>query len=115
MVAAFSALTSAMEESSDAAQLEALNKQVEELGEAADEAKQKLDDMASAKDGLVELSKAFDGLTKGTKEWKQALVENNQKVLELLNTYPQLANYVDKGMNGELIITEEGWDNAMAE
>ena len=115
LVAAFSALTSAMEESSDAAQLEALNKQVEELGEAADEAKQKLDDMASAKDGLVELSKAFDGLTKGTKEWKQALVENNQKVLELLNTYPQLANYVDKGMNGELIITEEGWDNAMAE
>lgn len=50
------------------------------------------------------------GLTKGTREWKQALVENNQEVLELLNTYPELADHVIKGEDGELSISQEGWD-----
>jgi hypothetical protein len=41
------------------------------------------------------------------------LIENNQEVLELLNKYPELASYVSKGLNGELTISEEGWNAAM--
>jgi hypothetical protein len=44
--------------------------------------------MASAKEDLENMQDAFKGLVKGSREWKQALIENNQKVLELINTYP---------------------------
>jgi hypothetical protein len=47
-----------------------MNEQLNDLSEAADEAKSKLDDMASAKKDLEELSDAFEGLTKGSREWK---------------------------------------------
>jgi hypothetical protein len=30
----------------------------------------------------------FKRLTKGTTEWRKALIENNQQVLALLETYP---------------------------
>lgn len=69
--------------------------------------------MAAAKDELRELGNAFDGLVKGSQEWKEALIENNQKVLDLLNTYPQLAAYVEKGLHGEMTITDEGFEVMM--
>lgn len=103
-------LCSAFEAASDAAQFEKMNEQLEALSAAADEAKSKLEEMAEAKEELEELGSAFDGLVKGSREWKEALIENNQKVLDLLNTYPQLAEHVSKGLHGELTISEEGWD-----
>ena len=99
----------------DAKKIEKLNEQIKAVGEVADEAKQKLDDMASAKDELDQLGKTFEGLTKGSQAWKKALVENNQKVLELLNLYPKLASYVSKGLYGQMIISDEGWDALMAQ
>ena len=106
-------LCKAFEAASESAQLEKMNEQLEDLSAAADEAKKKLDDMAAAKDELRELGNAFDGLVKGSQEWKEALIENNQKVLDLLNTYPQLAAYVEKGLHGELTITDEGFEVMM--
>lgn len=44
--------------------------------------------MASAKAELDKLGDSFKGLVKGSKEWKKALIDNNNKVLELLGTYP---------------------------
>jgi lipid II:glycine glycyltransferase (peptidoglycan interpeptide bridge formation enzyme) len=44
--------------------------------------------MADARDDLKDMQKTFSGLTKGTKERRQALIENNKKVLDLIDTYP---------------------------
>ena len=108
-------LCKAWEAASEAAQLEKMNEQLDSLNAAVDEAKQKLQDMADARDDLKDMQKTFSGLTKGTKEWRQALIENNKKVLDLIDAYPQLIDYVSKGINGELIISEEGWDQAIAQ
>jgi methyl-accepting chemotaxis protein len=107
------ALAKAAKEASDEYQLEKLNEQIDDLGNAADEAKEKLEDMAASRKELEELGDTFNGLVKGSREWKKALIENNQKVLDLLNTYPELAKYVSKGLNGEMTISDEGWDTIM--
>ena len=45
----------------------------------------------------------------GTREWREALIENNQKVLELIDKYPALVSKVSKGLYGELTISEIGF------
>jgi hypothetical protein len=30
--------------------------------------------------------------------------------MELINTYPDLAKYISRTANGEMIISDEGWD-----
>ena len=82
----------------------------EEAKEAAEEAKEVYDKLLSDKTKYDELQTALDKLTYGTKEWKQALVDANQQVLELLQTYPELAAYMGRGENGQLIIQDQGWD-----
>ena len=54
----------------------------------------------------------MNSLTKGTQEWRDALNEANTSVLELLDTFPELASgegYIEK-INGQLQLTEEGLD-----
>jgi hypothetical protein len=46
-------------------------------------------------------------LTKGTDEWRAALIEINSQVISLLEKYPDLQSVV--GENGQLTITEESW------
>lgn len=94
----------------DSYKLEQLNKQLDELIEAEDEAKSKLDDITDSKKDLIELGNAFDGLVKGSQAWNEALIANNEKVLELIDTYPILLEYLSTGLNGELIIGNEGWE-----
>ena len=43
------------------------------------DAKDALEDINAEKDGLEELQSKFEDLTHGTIEWKQALVDVNQK------------------------------------
>jgi hypothetical protein len=64
-------------ESTDEWQLERINEQIEGLSSAAEDAKERLDELASARDELEEMQNTFAGLTRGTKEWKKALIENN--------------------------------------
>jgi hypothetical protein len=59
------------------------------------------------------MQKNLENLTYGTKEWKEALHEVNQQVLELIQTYPELAKYLDRGDDGQLVITDEGWDSLL--
>jgi methyl-accepting chemotaxis protein len=90
--------------------LEKVNQQLENLSSLAEDASQKLQEIADAKDRLNEMSSTLEGLTKGTLEWKKALMENNEEVLKLIETYPELSNYMTRGENGELTISEEGFD-----
>ena len=44
---------------------------------------------------------AIEAMTEGTKEWRDALIEANQQVLEILNKYPELAEYVENVKEGK--------------
>lgn len=106
-------LSKGLEEASGTAQLEKMNEQLQNLTTNADDAKKRLEEMVAAKEKLNSMNQTFDDLTRGTREWKQAIVENNQQILELINTYSQLSKFVSTGINGELVIKEEGWEEVI--
>lgn len=66
-----------------------------------DDLKTSLQDVKSALEDLHNAENNLDGLTKGTQEWRDALQQCNDKVLELISNYPELAQYVTNE-NGQL-------------
>ena len=52
------------------------------------------------------MQSAFDNLTKGTLEWNQALRDNNEQVLKMLEAYPELWEYFKKDSNGKYYFTD---------
>ena len=91
--------------------LEAAQKATEKAKEAAEEAKVAYDALLQDKSDYDEIQSSLNGLTQGTNEWKAALAEANQQVLQLLETYPQLAQFIERGEYGQLEITPDGWKN----
>lgn len=77
--------------------------------EEVSEATERFNDLTDSQEGLNDLNDELKELTVGTDEWKQKLVEINNQVLELINTYPQLRKYLGTGEFGELTISDEGW------
>lgn len=80
----------------------------DEIKTSYDELKDSLSQYQEAKDGL-------DELIKGTDEWKEKISEINEQVLELLELYPQLSQYVNPDENGMLGISQEGQDALLKE
>ena len=105
------ALAKAVKENSLAGQMEKAQKATAAAKEAAESAKTAYDDLLSARSEYSELQATLDGLIKGTNEWKQALIEANAQVLELLSTYPELAKFISRGEDGQLTISDEGFDS----
>ena len=99
LVKAYNADADAAKEAAETA--EELAKQYDEVKKSYDELKKSLEDYNSAKDAL-------DKLIEGTQEWKEAIIELNNQVLELLDKYPQLAEYIKTTDKGILEITKEG-------
>ena len=87
----------------------------EEAKKAADSAKEAYDELLSNKEAYNETQKALEDLVYGTKEWKTALYEANQQVLELLEKYPELVKYLSRGQDGQLTIDEAGFDSIIAQ
>ena len=88
----------------------------QKAAKAAQEAKQKYDDIKTSfnelKSSIENYHNAQDAikdLTKGTQEWRDAIKESNDQVLQLLDKYPQLAAYVSS-VNGQLQISDKGFD-----
>lgn len=91
----------------------------EEAAEAAQKASEAANSVKEAHQGVIDTLNKYDSatekmnsVTKGTEEWNTALQEANSSVLELLNTFPELASgegYFEK-INGQLKLTEEGLD-----
>ena len=81
--------------------------------EAANQAKEAYDNLLSGRSNYNELQNNLNNLTYGTKAWKEALIEANGQVLELLQTFPQLAQYMTTGANGRLEISTEGWETVL--
>lgn len=101
-VAAYKAYNKAADESKRAN--EALNLQKDAL----DSVKSSYDDLLSSIENYENAQKAIGELTKGTEEWKEAINEANQSVLELLEKYPELAKYIEN-VDGQLKVNEDGF------
>lgn len=90
-------------------QLKSMQEQASSLSEALSDAKQAVEDLASAFDTYDSAIETLENCTKGTQEWKDALLEVNNTVLDLLHTYPQLAEYISRDKEtGQLSISDEG-------
>ncbi|MBO5939608.1 MAG: hypothetical protein J6R18_00230, partial [Kiritimatiellae bacterium] len=92
-------------------------KQAKALALAIEETKASYNSALSAAQGfssglssLESAIKAVNSLTEGTREWKLALLEANEQAFSLLETYPELAGYMQK-TNGYITFTEEGIDS----
>lgn len=112
LVALFVALSTAIYNNSIEAKLEAAAESTEKAKAAAEAANTAYNDLLTTHSDYDELQNTLDGLTEGTYEWKQALAETNKEVLELISTYPELAQYMERGSSGQLTISEEGWQQA---
>ena len=93
------------------ARMEKAAQATEDAKNVASQAKEEYNELLSAKSGYEELQSQLENLTEGTKEWKEALQASNEQVLNLIDTYPELAKYLTRGKSGELEISEEGWDS----
>ena len=87
--------------------------------QAAHEAKEKATELSDAyldlKSSLDELKTArstLDSLKEGTLEWKEAVLQLNEQILALVNTYPELAQYLNND-NGILSIDPKGIDQVL--
>lgn len=94
----------------DAEKIENLKEVIEELEKELEGSKSRLDEIISERDDLKTLTDEFNSLTQGTEAWRQKLTEINSQVLELINKYPQLQEYLKVGQNGAFVIEGEGWD-----
>ena len=72
-----------------------------------DDLKTSLQDVKSALEDLHSAEDNLDSLTRGTQEWRDALQQCNDKVLELISNYPELAQYVTNE-NGQLKLSADG-------
>ena len=70
--------------------------------EVYQQTKDKISDLKSSWDSLQSAKDNLNELTTGTEEWKSALEDVNQQVLDLIEKFPQLAEYVKTGANGVL-------------
>jgi hypothetical protein len=84
------------------------------MGDVAEEAKNKIEDLAKSREELETMEKTFEGLVKGSAEWRDALIENNEKILTLLDNYPKLIDYIKHASDGRLYLEEEGFSEAIA-
>ena len=106
IVAAFKILDKIIETNEE--KLERLTNEAEGFTSAAEQAEQAYDDLMSSFESYDEAQETLSGLTKGTEEWREALIEANNQVLKMIQTYPELAKYIKRGENGELTINQEG-------
>lgn len=92
--------------------VEQTGKQLDEANEYLKETKENLTNVKDALDKIKSSDDAFDGLVEGTIEWNEALFEANQQVRELIDKYPELAEYTSIGKNGQLTLTKKGQELA---
>lgn len=96
------------------AAMEAATQSAKEASAAYEELKGKVKNLKSSYSEYSSILKTLGNLKTGTAEWTEAVVELNNQVLELLKTYPQLAEYINNN-NGILTIDAEGYEKVAKE
>ena len=88
-------------------QLETAKKTLEEVTQAATDAAEAYNNLSDSLNGLNDKYEKINELTAGTREWKDAVYEVNQQVLDLINEYPELAKAYSLDENGIFRLTNE--------
>ena len=96
----------------DAEKTKRLTEEASRAQAAAEAANKSYNDLLSAKSGYDDLQKQLAELEHGTDEWNKKMRESNMQVLDLLEKYPELQEYVERGAEGQLIIDDKGWEAA---
>ena len=105
LVTAFAAVNA----NSPEKKLEKLKENADKAKEAVEKASQAYDELSNKKTTLEELNTKMSSLTKGTLEWKQALAQVNNEIINLQSQYSNLQVSVDE--NGKLSITN--WEEVL--
>lgn len=103
-------LVKAAKKMSLAAKIEEAAEATNRAEEAAQRASEAYDELLNKKDAYNENQKALDELVAGTKEWQEQLTKCNDEVIELLDKYPDLAQYLVVGAQGQLSLNNTGWE-----
>ena len=96
-----------MKNNSPEAKLEKAAKATEKAKEMAEGASQAYDELLSKKSEFDKLTTSLETLTQGTLEWRKALAEANNEVINLQKEFPELKVSVDKA-TGQLKIDNWG-------
>jgi hypothetical protein len=92
-----------MKKASPEGKLDAATEAANTAADAADRAAESYENLKNTLDGLDDKYEALDDVTRGTKEWNDAILGINESVLDLINKYPELAKFV-KNKEGVLTI-----------
>lgn len=95
--------------------LEEVGKTIDQFQDNISQTNEKITDLKSSRSTLQGLNDDFNSLVKGSTEWKEKLVEVNQQVLSLISKYPELAQYIERGSQGQMTISEQGWNKVLEE
>lgn len=105
--ALITAFVVAWNNNSPEAKLEKASKATEKAKEMAEGASQAYDELLSKKSEFDKLTTSLETLTQGTLEWRKALAETNNEVINLQKEFPELEVSVDK-VTGQLKIDNWG-------
>ena len=117
-IGALAAVFTIIKKNSPEAKLAKLEENTANSQKAAESSKKAYDDLVSSVDSIKNAEDTFKNLTVGTLEWKQALLESNSLILELLKKYPQLSKYLTTEKIGGFTkydLKEEGFDAILKE
>ena len=107
MVGALIALLAVVNANSPEKKLEKLKETTKKAQESADEASKAYDELASKRENLDKLNSSLEGLTQGSLEWKKALLEVNNEILNLKSQFPDLEIAIDE-TTGKMSVSNWG-------
>lgn len=111
-IVAVVAIFKAFQAASPEGKLKALKEEATACSKALDEVKTAAEELKSAFDNYDSLVERLNECTQGTQEWKDALIDVNNAVLDLMANYPDLAQYVTRDeKTGQLKISQTGMDS----
>lgn len=76
-------------------QLKSAEEAADAAAEAANRAAEAYNNLTDSMDGLADKYAALEDITRGTQEWRDAVKEVNDEVLDLIEKYPELAPLVE--------------------
>lgn len=92
-------------------QLESTKKVTESAKQSAQEAQKAYENLLSLGEKKASLEERLATLTEGTQDWKQALVDVNDQILEILELFPDLKEKITIE-NGRILLKDEDIQNA---
>jgi flagellar capping protein FliD len=94
------AIVSTIQNNSPEAKLKKLEEASKAASSAADAAAESYNDLNNSLKNLGDKYDSLKDLTRGTKEWNDAVLGINDSVMDLIDKYPELANFLtsEKGV-----------------